>query len=186
MLRTSFVALALGLLSSTASAADRWDGADDLPVNPLSCDGAAPAVASKPYDGGQPTGAPDLAGKPITIVDVPKLIGIGYFNATSKGIQEGAKELGNVTATTDGPTKANIDEKKTSDNPEIKRFLGIEGDFGAAIGLSNDWAYNVIKQVGNYGEIFDANIGPSTQLGIARGLNNLWSKGGIQYAPPIR
>ncbi|MBN9060493.1 MAG: amino acid ABC transporter substrate-binding protein, partial [Rhizobiales bacterium] len=71
-------------------------------------------------------------------------------------------------------------------NPEIKRFLGIEGNFGEPIGLSSDWAYNVIKGVGNYGEIFDANIGPSTPLGIARGLNNLWSKGGIQYAPPIR
>ncbi|SHG50127.1 general L-amino acid-binding protein [Kaistia soli DSM 19436] len=85
-----------------------------------------------------------------------------------------------------GLTKANIDEKKTADNPEIKRFVGVEGDFGTGIGLTNDWAYNVIKGVGNYGEIFDANVGPSTKLGIARGLNNLWSKGGIQYAPPIR
>ncbi len=85
-----------------------------------------------------------------------------------------------------GLTKANIDEKKTSDNPEIKRFVGAEGDFGTGIGLTNEWAYNVIKNVGNYGEIFDANVGPSTKLGIARGLNNLWSKGGIQYAPPIR
>ncbi|MBB3929372.1 general L-amino acid transport system substrate-binding protein [Kaistia hirudinis] len=85
-----------------------------------------------------------------------------------------------------GITKANVDEKKTSDNPEIKRLLGTEGDFGTGVGLTNDWAYNIIKQVGNYGEIFDANVGPSTKLGIARGLNNLWSKGGIQYAPPIR
>ena len=85
-----------------------------------------------------------------------------------------------------GLTKANIDEKKTSDNPEIKRFVGVEGDFGTAIGLTNDWAYNIVKDVGNYGELFDANVGPSTKLGIARGLNNLWSKGGIQYAPPIR
>ena len=85
-----------------------------------------------------------------------------------------------------GLTKANIDEKKTSDNPEIKRFVGAEGDFGTGIGLTNEWAYNVIKNVGNYGEIFDANVGPTTKLGIARGLNNLWSKGGIQYAPPIR
>lgn len=85
-----------------------------------------------------------------------------------------------------GVSKANVDEKKTSDNPEIKRLLGSEGDFGTGIGLTNDWAYNIVKQVGNYGEIFDANVGPSTKLGIARGLNNLWSKGGIQYAPPIR
>ncbi|MCX5493663.1 amino acid ABC transporter substrate-binding protein [Kaistia dalseonensis] len=85
-----------------------------------------------------------------------------------------------------GLTKANIDEKKSSDNPEIKRFVGAEGDFGTPIGLTSDWAYRIVKNVGNYGEIFDANVGPSTKLGIARGLNNLWSKGGIQYAPPIR
>jgi len=85
-----------------------------------------------------------------------------------------------------GLTKQNVDEKKTSDNPEIKRLVGVEGDFGTGIGLTNDWAYNIVKNVGNYGEIFDANVGPSTKLGIARGLNNLWSKGGIQYAPPIR
>jgi len=85
-----------------------------------------------------------------------------------------------------GLTKQNVDEKKTSDNPEIKRLIGVEGDFGTGIGLTNEWAYNIVKNVGNYGEIFDANVGPSTKLGIARGLNNLWSKGGIQYAPPIR
>ncbi|MBN8998992.1 MAG: amino acid ABC transporter substrate-binding protein, partial [Rhizobiales bacterium] len=61
-----------------------------------------------------------------------------------------------------GLSKANIDEKKTSDNPEIKRFVGVEGDFGTGIGLTNDWAYNIVKNVGNYGEIFDANVGPST------------------------
>ena len=79
------------LLAGTAHAADkRWDGADDLPVNPLACAAgeASAAPAAKPYDGGQPTGAADKAGKPITLVDVPKLIGIGYFNATSKGIQD--------------------------------------------------------------------------------------------------
>ena len=63
------------------------------------------------YDGGQPTNPPNKAGKEITIVDVPKLIGIGYFNATSKGIQDAAKELGNVKAKTDGPTEAKIDEQ---------------------------------------------------------------------------
>jgi len=66
-----------------------------------------------PYDGGEPTNAPDRKGKKITVVDVPKLIGIGYFNATSKGIADAAKELGNVDVKTDGPTKANIDEQIT-------------------------------------------------------------------------
>ena len=68
---------------------------------------------AKPYDGGEPTGAPDRKGKKITVVDVPKLIGIGYFNATSKGIADAAKELGNVEAKTDGPTQANIDQQIT-------------------------------------------------------------------------
>ena len=71
------------------------------------------AAAAKPYDGGVPTNPPDRKGKKITVVDVPKLIGIGYFNATSKGISDAAAELGNVDAKTDGPTKANIDEQIT-------------------------------------------------------------------------
>jgi rhamnose transport system substrate-binding protein len=113
MLRTLTAALGMALIAGTALAQERWDGADDLPVNPLACDGGAGAMAAKDYDGGQPASPPDLSGKPITLVDVPKLIGIGYFNATSKGMQEAAKELGNVTVTTDGPTEANIDEQIT-------------------------------------------------------------------------
>ncbi len=85
-----------------------------------------------------------------------------------------------------GVTSANVDEMKGSGPPPVKRLLGAEGKFGENIGLSNDWAYNVIKQTGNYGETFERNVGPSTPLGIARGLNALWSKGGLQYAPPVR
>ncbi|WP_137390651.1 amino acid ABC transporter substrate-binding protein [Rhodoligotrophos defluvii] len=85
-----------------------------------------------------------------------------------------------------GVNSQNVDEMKNSTNPEIRRLLGLEGDFGTSIGLSNDWAYNVIKSVGNYGEVFDRNIGPETPLKISRGLNALWNKGGIQYAPPVR
>ena len=85
-----------------------------------------------------------------------------------------------------GVTMANVDEMKGSDNPGIKRLLGTEGAFGEAIGVSNDWAYQIIKGVGNYGEMFDRNVGPDTPLGISRGLNALWSKGGLQYAPPVR
>ena len=110
---TMAAALCLGLMSGTALAASAWTGGDDLPTNPLACDGTAAAPAAKPYDGGEPTNPPDRAGKKITVVDIPKLIGIGYFNATSKGIQEAATELGNVDAKTDGPTKANIDEQIT-------------------------------------------------------------------------
>ncbi len=85
-----------------------------------------------------------------------------------------------------GVTSANVDEMKDGTNPAVKRLLGTEGAFGEAIGVGNDWAYNIIKQVGNYGEVFEANVGPDTPLGIARGVNALWSDGGLQYAPPIR
>ena len=85
-----------------------------------------------------------------------------------------------------GITSANVDEMRGSDNPAIKRLLGTEGNFGENIGLSNDWAFNAIKMVGNYGEIFDRNVGPDTPLGISRGQNALWSAGGLQYAPPVR
>ncbi|MBB3459553.1 amino acid ABC transporter substrate-binding protein [Rhizobium sp. BK377] len=87
-----------------------------------------------------------------------------------------------------GITQANVDEMKNSPNPDIKRFLGVEADtkIGTDLGLTNDWAYNIVKNVGNYGEVFEKNIGQGSQLKIARGLNALWNKGGIQYAPPVR
>jgi general L-amino acid transport system substrate-binding protein len=85
-----------------------------------------------------------------------------------------------------GVTKANIDEMLKSDNPEIKRLVGTEGKFGEAVGLTTDWAYRIIKHVGNYGESFEKNVGQGSLLKIARGQNALWTKGGLQYAPPIR
>nr|WP_316654013.1 amino acid ABC transporter substrate-binding protein [uncultured Gellertiella sp.] len=93
-----------------------------------------------------------------------------------------------VTAEEMGITQANVDEMVKSENPDIKRFLGEEKDstIGTDLGLDNKWAYNIIKAVGNYGESFDRNVGEGSKLKIARGLNNLWSKGGLQYAPPIR
>ena len=85
-----------------------------------------------------------------------------------------------------GVTKANVDQMLKSDNPEIKRLLGVEGNFGESLGLTKDWAYRIIKLVGNYGEVFDKNVGEGSKLGIKRGLNALWSKGGIQYGIPVR
>jgi general L-amino acid transport system substrate-binding protein len=85
-----------------------------------------------------------------------------------------------------GVTKANVDQMKTSDNPEIKRLLGTEGKFGEAIGLTNDWAVRIIKQVGNYGEVFEKNVGEGSRLKIKRGQNALWTKGGLQYGIPVR
>jgi general L-amino acid transport system substrate-binding protein len=91
-----------------------------------------------------------------------------------------------VTAEELGVTKANVDEQLKSSNPDVKRLLGTEGKHGEALGLTNDWAYRIIKHVGNYGETFEKNVGAGSQLKISRGLNNLWTKGGLQYAPPIR
>ena len=85
-----------------------------------------------------------------------------------------------------GITSANVDEMKNSNNPEVLRVLGVEGDYGQQLGLSKDWAYNVLKAIGNYAESFDRNIGPDTPIALQRGLNALWTDGGILYAPPFR
>ena len=85
-----------------------------------------------------------------------------------------------------GVTQGNVGEMMGSDNPAVKRLLGTEGAFGEKLGLGNDWAANIIKTVGNYGETFERNVGPETQLKLPRGVNSLWSKGGLQYAPPVR
>ena len=91
-----------------------------------------------------------------------------------------------VDAEEEGVTSKNVDEMMKSPNPEIRRMLGVEGKFGDGLGIGNDWVVNIIKQVGNYGEVFDRNVGAGSPLKLARGLNNLWTKGGLQYAPPIR
>ncbi len=131
-MRWTAVCIAAGaaLLAGSAFAQDRWDGADELAVNPLSCDTGAGSVAQRDYDGGQPTGAPDLAGQDIVLVDVPKLIGIGYFAATTLGMQQAAAELGNVSISTDGPTEANIDDQITFIDNFITR--GVNGILFAA------------------------------------------------------
>jgi general L-amino acid transport system substrate-binding protein len=82
--------------------------------------------------------------------------------------------------------KGNVDEQLKSENPEIKRLLGSEQNFGEQFGLTKDWAYRIVKLVGNYAEVFDKNLGVNSQLKITRGLNALWTKGGIQYGPPVR
>ena len=85
-----------------------------------------------------------------------------------------------------GVTKANVDERAKSPAPEIRRLLGVEGDFGKGLGLTKDWGYRIVKHVGNYGESYERNVGEGSRLKIKRGLNSLWLKGGLQYAPPIR
>ncbi len=89
-----------------------------------------------------------------------------------------AEELGIASDT--------VDEAKTSEKPEVRRFVGLDGTFGEELGLSSDWAARMVKAVGNYAEIYERNLGVDSPLGIPRGMNQLWSRGGIQYAPPIR
>jgi general L-amino acid transport system substrate-binding protein len=92
-----------------------------------------------------------------------------------------------ITAEEKGITQANLEEVAgTSQDPEVRRLLGLEGEMGAMMGLDNDWAKRAIAVSGNYGEIFAANIGESTPIGLARGLNEQWSKGGLLYSPPFR
>lgn len=88
-----------------------------------------------------------------------------------------------LTAEEEGVTSKNVDEQLASTNPNIRRLLGTEGDMGKALALDNKWAYNIVKQVGNFGEMWDRDI---AVLGVPRGINNLWTKGGLQYAPPLR
>lgn len=85
-----------------------------------------------------------------------------------------------------GVTSENVDRMKSAKNPSIRRLLGLDGTFGDNLGIRQDWAYQIIRHVGNYGEIFERNVGVNTPLGIKRGLNALWTEGGLQYAPPIR
>ncbi len=86
-----------------------------------------------------------------------------------------------------GVSSGNVDAVKArSTNPAVRRLLGLEGDKGRSLQVPNAWAYSIVKQVGNYGEIFDRNLGPRTPLHIERGINRLWNAGGIQFAPPVR
>ncbi len=85
-----------------------------------------------------------------------------------------------------GVSSKTIDEQLKSTQPDIRRLLGAEGNYGEQLGLSKDWVVRIVKLVGNYGESYDRNVGTGSKLGISRGLNRLWTKGGIQYAPPIR
>ena len=85
-----------------------------------------------------------------------------------------------------GINQANVDQMKSSTDPVVGRILGTTEDTGKLLGLDKDWVYRPLKQVGNYGEIFERNVGPKSPLKLPRGANNLWSKGGLQYAPPVR
>ncbi|MCL2930796.1 MAG: amino acid ABC transporter substrate-binding protein [Trichodesmium sp. MAG_R03] len=86
-----------------------------------------------------------------------------------------------------GITQANVDDlKQNSEDPTIRRFLGVDGDLGEGLGLSNDFAYRVIKNVGNYGEVYNRNLGEESQFKLPRGMNDLWTNDGLLYSPPFR
>ena len=85
-----------------------------------------------------------------------------------------------------GVSSKTIEAALKSDKPDVKRLVGAEGNYGEQIGLTRDWVVRIIKFVGNYDEVFERNVGTQSRLGVPRGINNLWSNGGIQYAPPIR
>ncbi|MES2770614.1 MAG: amino acid ABC transporter substrate-binding protein [Pseudomonadota bacterium] len=91
-----------------------------------------------------------------------------------------------ITAEEEAVTQANVAQQKTSDNPVVQRLLGVQEDTGRLLGLDRAWAYRAISAVGNYGEIFERNLGSASPLKLARGPNKLWSQGGLIYAPPIR
>jgi len=90
----------------------------------------------------------------------------------------GAEEL--------GITSKNVDQMVNNLDPKVMRFLGVTAGNGKALGIDEKWAYNIIKQIGNYGEIFERNVGVNTPLKIERGLNDLWTRGGLMYAPPFK
>jgi general L-amino acid transport system substrate-binding protein len=85
-----------------------------------------------------------------------------------------------------GITSKNIDAKMKSKDPKVQRFLGVSAGNGKALGLDEKWAYNIVKKVGNYGEVFERNVGVNTPLAIERGLNALWTNGGLMYTPPFK
>jgi general L-amino acid transport system substrate-binding protein len=91
-----------------------------------------------------------------------------------------------LEAEENGITQANVDQLKSSTDPVVQRLLGTSEDTGKLLGLDKDWAYRAIKAVGNYGEIFERNVGPKSALKLPRGANNQWNKGGLMYAPPVR
>lgn len=103
-----------------------------------------------------------------------------WFNIVkwALSVQINAEEL--------GVTQANVSEMKSSTNPEIQRLLGTTGDMGDKLGVPADFGFRIVQTVGNYGEMYDRNVGPDTPLGLDRGLNALWNNGGIMYAPPVR
>jgi len=138
-------------------------------------------------------GARSKAPKPDDYVVLPQVISKEPLGASVRRGDDEWFEIVRWTqfalleAEENGLTQANVDQQKsTSKDPGVQRFLGINEDMGKLLGLDAEWAYRIVKQVGNYGESFERNLGSKSPLNLPRGANNLWTKGGLMYAPPIR
>jgi general L-amino acid transport system substrate-binding protein len=178
-----------------------WFGANGLKYKPVVFD-TAEAITSAFFAGRcqvYTTDMSDLAGartkapKPDDYIILPQVIS---KEPLGPSVQRGDDEWFQIVRWTlfamleaeeDGLTQANVDaEKASSKDPAVQRFLGVSEDDGKLLGLDKEWAYRIVKQVGNYGESFERNLGPKSPVGLPRGVNNLWNKGGLMYAPPIR
>ena len=125
----------------------------------------------------------------------PRLIEVGIREDASGVVRQGDPQFKDIVAWSvyammeadeSGVTSKNVDKMKKSKDANIARLLGNKGKLGVALGLDNDWAYRIIKQVGNYGEIFERNVGKESPLKLPRGLNDLWTRGGLLYSPPFK
>lgn len=143
-------------------------------------------------DASQLAGTRAIAPKPSDYVILPELIS---KEPLAPAVRHGDDQffdivnfsvLAMINAEELGITSANVDEMLKSKNPKIQRFLGVIEGNGKSLGLDEKWAYNIIKQVGNYGEMFERNVGVNTKLGLKRGLNALWTNGGLMYSPPFK
>ncbi len=143
-------------------------------------------------DASQLAGTRAVAPKPDDYIILPEIISKEPLAPAVRHGDNKWKDIVNyavltlINAEEFGITSANVDEMLKSKNPKIQRFLGVTPGNGKALGLDEKFAYNIIKQVGNYGEIFERNVGVKTPLGIERGLNALWTNGGLLYSAPFK
>ncbi|WP_035258132.1 amino acid ABC transporter substrate-binding protein [Desulfatirhabdium butyrativorans] len=143
-------------------------------------------------DVSQLAGARSVAPNPADYVILPEVISKEPLAPAVRHGDDQWKDIVNysvlalIAAEEMGITSKNVDEMLKSTNPEVQRFLGVVPGNGKALGLDEKWAYNIIKLVGNYGEVFERNVGAKTPLALERGLNALWTKGGLMYSPPFK
>ena len=170
-----------------AHIAEQGDGGGAADV-----DGEAPPIALAVEELETRKAGAEPAGKGASYPDVIQILaGLCRACATERSDNQFADIVrwalyAMIEAEEYGITSKNVDEMLKSENPSIKRILGVTPGMGKALGVDEKWVYNIVKQVGNYGESFDRNVGMGSPLKIARGQNALWTQGGLQYAPPIR